>query len=284
MPTFTNQATLRYNGQSVASNVVTGQLRCPLSLTKTADVADYVPGGRIVYAVSIVNSGATDYEGLTLTDDLGGYDAGDQTAWPLAYVPDSVLYFINGVPQSDPTVNPGPPLVFSGINVPANGSVMVIYSATLTAAAPLTVDSEITNTATLTGPRISSPLQAQATITSADGPLLSIIKGLFPNEVNENGQLTYTFQIRNNGNEAAGAEAGIVVSDLFDPILENISVMLNGQPLRLNADYTYNQTTGQFETIAGRITVPAATFSQSVETGDWIVTPGEMTLTVTGTV
>ena len=45
-----------------------------------------------------------------------------------------------------------------------------------------------------------------------------------------------------------------------------------------------NQTTGAFQTVAGRITVPAATFSQAKDTGDWMVAPGETVLTVEGTV
>ena len=48
--------------------------------------------------------------------------------------------------------------------------------------------------------------------------------------------------------------------------------------------YTYNETTGRFATLPGRITVPAATFAQDTETGAWVVTPGVTQLVVTGTV
>ena len=137
MASFTNQATLRYNGVSVSSNTVTGQMISPLSLTKTAGEDQYAPGDTLSYVISVVNDGSVTYEGLSLTDDLGGYEAGTGTAWPLAYVPDSVRYFINGVPQPAPAVTPGGPLVISGLSVPAGGNAMLVYETEVTAAAPL---------------------------------------------------------------------------------------------------------------------------------------------------
>ena len=284
MASFTNQATLRYNGLSVASNTVTGQMITPLSVTKTAVEDVYAPGDTISYVISLVNDGSATYEGLTLTDDLGGYDAGTGTAWPLAYVADSLRYFINGVLQPAPAVTAGPPLTVSGISVPAGGDAMLVYETEVTAAAPLTAGSTVVNTATLSGAGLTAPIEAQATIAVQTGPELSIVKSLFPATVAQNGQLTYTFTIQNSGNEAAGTEAQIAVSDLFDPILKNIAVTLDGQPLARTTGYSYSETTGQFDTAAGQITVPAATYAQTASTGDWTVIPGETTLTVTGTV
>ncbi len=284
MATFTNQATLRYNGLTVSSNTVTGQMISPLNLTKTAGEDVYAPGDTVSYVISLVNDGSTTYDDLTLTDDLGGYEIGTGTAYPLSYVADSVRYFINGVLQSAPTVTPGGPLVISGLSVPAGGNAMLVYETEVTAAAPLTAGSVITNTATVTGDSLTTPLEATAEIAVQTGAELSIVKSLFPATVAENGQLTYTFLIQNHGNEAAEADAGITVSDLFDPILKEITVALDGQPLTLTTDYTYAQATGQFDTVPGIITVPAATYAQTASTGDWIVTPGETTLTVTGTV
>ncbi|MBE6902169.1 MAG: hypothetical protein E7478_06815, partial [Ruminococcaceae bacterium] len=45
----------------------------------------------------------------------------------------------------------------------------------------------------------------------------------------------------------------------------------------------YNETTGEFATLAGQITVPAATYTQD-ETGAWVITPGVSVLRVVGTV
>ena len=49
------------------------------------------------------------------------------------------------------------------------------------------------------------------------------------------------------------------------------------------SDYTYDAQTGEFATVPGAITVPAATFAQLAD-GAYAVTPGRVTLTVSGTV
>ena len=272
MASFTNQAHLSYNGRSVASNVVTGQMLSPLTLTKTA-----------VVDITIVNCGATAYTDLTLTDDLGAYAAGGQTVYPLSYTPDSAVWFINGTRQADPTAS-GAPLVISGLSVPAGGNAVILYEAATTDAAPLAEGSEITNAVTLTGSGIGTPLTAQATVTVEAQANLRITKSLSPAVVAENGSLTYTFLIQNEGNLPAGADATVVVTDTFDPILRDLTITLNDLPLAVTTGYTYDESTGAFATVAGQITVPAATFSQSTETGDWETVPGEAVLTVTGTV
>lgn len=53
-----------------------------------------------------------------------------------------------------------------------------------------------------------------------------------------------------------------MVTDTFDPILENITITFNGTVLTETTDYTYNKQTGAFVVNAGQITVPAAEFTQ----------------------
>ncbi len=285
MASFTNQATLRYNGQTVSSNVVTGQMISPLSMTKTPAEDRYAPGDTICYLISLVNEGSLSYENLSLTDDLGAYEiGGGQQARPLAYVADSLRYFINGVLQPAPAVTAGPPLAVTGISVPAGGCAMLVYETQITAAAPLTAGSVITNSAVLSGAGLTNPLEAEASVAVECGAELSILKSLFPATVPEHGQLSYSFTIQNNGNEAAGTDANVTISDLFDPILKDISVSLDGRPLAQGSGYSYNQSSGQFDTLPGVITVPAASYAQTASTGDWIVSPGEAVLTVTGTI
>ena len=101
--------------------------------------------------------------------------------------------------------------------------------------------------------------------------------------VTENGQLTYTFVIENTGNTPAVATDNIVVTDTFDPILDPITVNFNGSAWVAGVNYNYNTTTGVFSTVAGEITVPAATYTQNPD-GTWMISPGVSTLTVTGTV
>ena len=283
MATFRNQATLSYTGGTTESNVVTGELVEVISAHKTAVSGSYEPGGKVVYIVSIVNSGATSANGLVLTDNLGKYTVGSQQFVPLAYVPGSVHYLVNGTERPAPTVTAGPPLVITGINIPAGGNAVIIYEATVKGSAPRGPESSIVNTAKISGEGMKT-ITVCARVYAKAAVDLTISKSLCPRTVTGNEEITYTFVIQNSGNLAAVAADGIVVSDKFNPILRNITVTLDGTPLEPQTGYTYNTATGAFATVAGKITVPAATFSQNMTTGDFTVTPGVAVLTVTGTI
>ena len=283
MATFTNFATLSYNGGTTTSNVVTGELLETLSATKIAVMDDYTAKDDVTYVVTLLNSGTAPLNGLTVTDDLGGYLFEGETVYPLVYTGGSIHYYVNGVPQPDPAVTAGPPLVIGGINVPAGGNVMLIYEATVTEFAPLAADDTITNTAVVTGGGLAAPVTASEIIETEDRADLTISKAVSPAVVTENGQLTYTFVIANHGNTPAVATDDVVVSDVFDPILNPITVTFNGSVWAEGVNYTYDESTGVFTTLPGQITVPAATYTQN-EDGTWIVNPGTVILTVTGTV
>ena len=283
MPAFTNMATLTYNGNTVNSNVVTGQILEALTVVKTAVLPEYSVGEDVTYVVSIVNSGTVAYENLTITDDLGAYTQEGQTLYPMTYTAGSIRYYVNGILLTAPTVTAGPPLTITGITVPAGGNAIVIYEALPNAYAPGAVGSTIMNTATVTGGGLSAPLTAQETVTVAQVADPVITKALDPMVVPENGQLTYTFTIRNYGNTPLVATDDVILTDAFDPILENITVNFNGTAWTLGANYSYDPATGAFATLPGQITVPAATYTQNVD-GTWAVTPGTATLTVTGTI
>ena len=284
MATFTNQATLTYNGQTTTSNVTVGELVQTLTATKTAVVPTYEPDGRVTYVISLVNSGTAPFTGLTVEDDLGGYTFNGATVYPLAYTAGSVRYYQNGALQTAPTVTAGPPLVFNGITVPAGGNAVIVYEAAPTAFAPLNAESTVVNTVRVTGAGLADGVTATATVAPTAAPRLAINKSLFPTTVTENGQLTYTFTVLNSGNTAADAAAGAVITDTFDPRLTGLTVTLNGTALTTPAQYTYDPATGVFSTVAGVVTVPAATYTQSSATGAYSVTPGTAVLTVNGTV
>lgn len=285
MATFTNQATLSYNDTITNSNIVTGELLEVLTLTKTAVVPQYDGNGTVTYVISINNSGTAAFTGLTLTDDLGGYPFGDPevTLYPLDYVAGSLRYFINGTLQAAPAVTEDEPLVIGGITVPASGNTTLIYEARITDAAPADIEGAITNTATLSGGGLSTALTDSETITTEIAPDLTISKAICPAVITENGQVTYTLTLQNSGNAPADAEDNIIVSDTFDPVLSGITVRLNGVILTEGTDYTYDETTGAFATVAGRVTVPAATFSQNAD-GIFVTEPGVAVLTIVGTV
>ena len=116
-----------------------------------------------------------------------------------------------------------------------------------------------------------------------DGASLAISKTLEPAIVSENGQITYTFVIENYGNTNAVATDNVVLSDNFDPILNPISVTYNGAVWTEGVNYTYDAATGAFATVAGQITVPAASYVQNPD-GTWNVIPGSSVVVVSGTV
>lgn len=283
MATFTNRATLSYNGRTTDSNVVTGTFLETLAITKTALVDQYSRDSVITYAISLVNSGSTSFTGLTVTDDLGAYAFGTSTLYPLEYVAGSLLYYVNGALQATPEVSATAPLTVEGISVPAGGNAMLIYSAEVDGTAPLDEGATIVNTVSAAGGGLPEPISASETIYTIDGPDLAITKSLSPTAVAENGTLTYTFVIGNYGNTAAVATDSAVVSDTFDPVLAISSVTLDGAPLAEGTGYTYNAATGEFATVAGVITVPEATYTQGTD-GTYSITPGEATLVVVGTV
>ncbi len=283
MAIFTNQATLSYNGNTVNSNTVVGNIVEVITVTKTAVTSEYTTNDNITYIISLTNSGNTPLTGVTVTDDLGSYEINGTSVLPLNYVENSVVYYQNGVLQPDPAVTATNPLTFTGITVPANGNAILVYETTTTAFAPLSPDSTITNRATATAGGITAPVSDEATITVTDESVLSITKALNPVNVTENSELTYTFTIQNTGNTAAAATDDIVITDVFNPILSNITVTQNCTVLP-ETSYTYNETTGVFSTVAGEITVPAATYTQNPVTGEYVITPGVTVVTVTGTV
>ncbi len=282
MATFFNQATLSYSGGTVNSNITTGEIVEVLSVTKTAVKSTYTQNDEITYAVNIINSGNSAFSGLTVSDNLGSYTFGTSTLVPLEYVTNTLKYFVNGVLQTTPTVTSSSPLTVTGITVPENSTATLLYTVKTNSYATPSASGTITNIVTVNGTALSE-LTANATITATNEPILSITKSLTPTTVNENSQVTYTFNIQNTGNTAAETSDNIVITDTFDPILKNITVTYNGTVWTENVNYTYDQTTGVFSTVAGGVTVPAATFTQDETTGAWAVTSGSSVLTISGT-
>lgn len=282
MATFTNKATLSYNGGSTDSNTVTGVFQEALSATKTPLETSYEIGQRVVYVLSLINSGASSLSGVNIADDLGAFDVGGNTVYPLDY--DGIIaYYINGILQPVPTVSSEKGLNISGISVPAGGNATIIYETIVNAFAPPMAQGTITNTATITGNGIPEPVLAVATISTLDAPVLSITKALSPTSVGENGEITYTLTIQNSGNTPAVATDNLVVSDIFDPVLDISSVTLNGTPLVQGTDYTYNEASGEFATNIGVITLPEATYTPLPD-GSYSITPATATLVIVGTI
>ncbi|MBQ9558057.1 MAG: DUF11 domain-containing protein [Clostridia bacterium] len=280
--TFYNTAALSYNGVTTRSNTVSGEIAETLTVTKTALTDVYTAGSEVTFVLNFVNAGTAAAGDLTVTDDLGAYAVESGLATPLTYVDGSARYFVGGVPQAAPAVTAGPPLVFTGISVPAGGNAAIVYTAAVNEFAPPGEDGSITNAATVTGDAVAAPVTASETISAANEPLLTVTKAVNPANVAPNGELTYTFTVANSGNTAADATDNVTLSDVFTPQLSGLAVELDGSPLSVGSGYTY--AGGSFQTVPGVITVPAGSFEQDPATGAWTTTPSTAVLTVTGTV
>lgn len=281
MATFFNQATLTYNGNTINSNVAAGELLDALTVTKTAVIDTYTRDSEVTYVVSVVNTSGAAVSGVAVTDDLGQYDFDGTALVPLTYVDGSVTFLINGVLQADPTVTAGPPLVISGLTIPAGGVATLIYVAQVNEYAPLGVDGTIGNDVVVSGS--CTDVTAAASVTARAEAALAVSKTLSPAAVTCGGTLTYTFVIQNTGNTSVVSTDNAVISDTFDPILSGITVSYNGTAWVEGTDYTYDETTGIFSAVPGRVVVPAATYTQNTD-GTWSIQPGVSTLTISGTV
>ena len=284
MAIFTNQATLRYNGNTTNSNIAYGELLDVLVATKTAVEGSYTTGQLVTYVVTLRNTGNAPLIGLAVTDDLGGYAFNSATVYPLTYEDGSAALFTNGVPQAAPTVAAGPPLVFSDITVPAGGDVVLVYQARANAFADPAVGGRIDNTVTVTGDGLSARITATETVAVTAEPVLSVSKSITPAQVVDNDRVTYTFVIQNSGNQAVVATDDATITDTFDPILTALTVTFNGVTWTQGVQYTYDEATGLFATVPGQILVPAATYAQDPVTGAYTANPGIATLIVTGTI
>lgn len=282
MATFTNQATLSYNGVVTGSNIVTGEIVESLTAVKTAVSESYEAGGAVTYIISLVNASAAAVTGVTITDNLGAYSFGGQTLTPLTYRDGAVRYYANGVLQTAPAVTAGDSLVISGITVPANGNAVIAYTADINGYAPLAEGSTITNNAAITAAGITNPITAAETITARSRADIGIVKALSPQTTTRGSRIVYTFTISNYGSAALTAADNAVITDTFDPALGDIAVTLDGAALAEGTGYTYDEATGAFETAAGVLTVPAAQYTQNAATGEWTVNPGTAVLTVSG--
>lgn len=284
MAIFSNQATLTVNGTSTNSNIAYGEILDVLTVSKTAVENSYSPDGLVTYVVALRNTSGAILSDLTVTDDLGGYDFNGTTVYPLRYVADSATLYVNGVLQAAPTVVPGPPMVVSGISIPAGGNAVLVYQAQVTAFADPTAEGVINNTVSVSGDGLSAPISDTESVPIELAPMLSISKSITPAQVTDNDTVTYTFVIENSGNRAVVATDDAVITDVFNPRLSALAVSFNGVPWTQGVQYSYDEASGLFTTAPGQIVVPAASYTQDPTTGAYTAVPGIATLTVSGTI
>lgn len=278
MAQFTNQAQIAYGNVVANSNIAFGEIVTVLSATKTAVRENYSQDSNITYIISLINSGTSSLTNVEINDNLGAYQFGISTLVPLDYIDGTLRYFINGIAQPTPTIDTTNGLLVTGLTVPAGGNALIVYEANVNRYAPLGEGGTITNDAVVTSD--CGSVTASSTVAALSTPQIAITKSISPVPVSCGDTVTYTFLLQNYGSEPLVATDNAVVSDLFNPILSNVTATLNGVAI----PFTYDAVTGAFATTAGAVTVPAATITQDLTTGIWSITPGTSTLVVTGTI
>lgn len=281
MAIITNQANLTYTygttTASVASNVATAELNAALSAAKRVLDESYRLGSDLTYILSFENGGSSAITNLPVLDDLGAYTPAGAAApvQPLTYTGPAALY-VDGVFSSalTPTVQENG-VLFTIPEIPAGSNALLVYQATVNGFAPLTPGSEIENTASI---GTTDPQTVSATVPAASYADVSITKEMAPDPVSTGDTMTVTFTIENRGNAEA---TGLVLTDDFPLALTDVSVTVNGAPMTA---FTFENSTLTLPSgTQTTLSVPAAAFTQD-ETGAVAVTPGRLTVVLTGTV
>lgn len=286
---ITNRATINYNNGSVnstvVSNAVSTQLNYGLEINKTSISETYRTGKDITYVITITNNGVNPIEDITVTDNLGAYLFNGNRIVPLTYIGPSQL-FINGILSGEITpISVTDGILFVIESIPANSNAQLIYIARANEYAGDALGSCIVNTATADNDcscPCDEPVSDSSTICAEEFADLRVVKSACPDPVVCGETLNYAIEIYNYGNKPA---TDVVLTDTFTPPLANIAVSVNGAVIP-ESDYSYVNGTLTLPSAASGydITVPAATFERNPDTGIVSVTPGNIRITISGTV
>lgn len=280
MAIITNQANLTYTygttTATVVSNVAETVKSAGLSAEKRVLENAYREDSTLTYLISLKNLGAAAIENLAIADDLGAYTPAGAAApvMPLTFSGSATLYMDGAFSETLTPVVSESGVQFTIPSIPAGADALLVYQTAVNGFAPLAAGSEITNTATVG----DGSLTVSATVPVADYADVSIEKEMSPNPVTDGGTLSVTFTIENRGNTDA---TGLVLTDDFPLALSDVAVTVNGAPMTA---FTFENNlltipSGTQTTLS----VPAAAFTQD-ETGAVAVTPGVLTVVMTGTV
>ncbi|MEV8638150.1 hypothetical protein AB0395_41505 [Streptosporangium sp. NPDC051023] len=241
---FTVQVT-DANGQTATRAVTLVVTAGPLVIVKTANVSAAAPGGTVNYTITVNNTGASAFTGVTLTD-------------PLAGVLDDATYNADAVATSGTVSYTSPNLTWSG-NVAAGATVTITYSVKV--ASPDTGNKILTGTVTSptlgsTCPAGGSDTRCTATVTVSG---LSIVKSAGVSTTTPGSTVPFTVTVTNNGQTAytgatfTDALAGVLDDATYngDAVATAGSVTLSGSSLT----WTGNLAVGASATVTYSVTV-----------------------------
>ncbi len=287
-----NSARLTYNygtvtGATVNSNLANTTLQGPLTITKSTLRGGYEPESEITNIITLYNSSAAAIPNVTVTDNLGTFTPTGVAApiTPQTYIGPAKLY-INSVDvtnqltvSSDETNQ----VQFELASLPGNSYALIVYQTQVNEFAPLGVeDGEIVSVVTAEADGICESSTATDTLPVIEAPSLEFTKDMSPDPVICGELLTYTMTLYNYGNVPA---TFVQMTDTFNPAPELVSIAYNGTVL--TGGYTYDDGTGLLtvpSTPTADNVVPAATYVRNPATGVVSITPGTLTIVVTGRV
>jgi len=284
---ITNQATLNYRygdelSVTTVSNIASATLNGSLDINKTSLNDGYRFDEVLTYVINLNNTGAA-ISNITVTDDLGTYQFNGNSYTPLTYTGTAQL-FVNGVLSGGLTVNTvGNNLVFSIDSLPANSDAQIIYQVRVNGFADIECGSVITNTATTQCNCLCNILSESSNSLVAECYAdVRIFKSICPNPIICGEEVSYIIDIYNYGNIDA---EDVVLTDTFNPILTDISVYANGV-LIPQGEYSYINGVLTFPAPGSdyELIVPAATFTRNMQTGEYMINPGHLQITVSGNI
>lgn len=264
-----------------ASNVTEITFAETISLSGDFLTDFYHAGKSITHIISISNNSDYSAKNIKITDNMGTYSSElGKNFTPLTYEKNAYLY-IGGVFHSriKPEIYTDK-TVFSVLSIPPKSNALIIHSALVNPAAPPGTDGVITDTINVSSDESPVLQTYSCTVQSLPRADIKIIKHASPKTVLPGEKISYTFFIYNYGNTQA---KNVVLKDNLPPELTAIRVTVGETPLPCSDYSVINQNFTLPSYGSGYIlTVPEASFCQDNTSGEFIITPGSVTVCVTG--
>lgn len=278
---FQNQATLSYNNNIVKSNVVSGKITAPYSITKFSSQWTYKLGSEIAYTIVVENYLDAETP-MIVYDDMGLFYIDQTPHMPLTHDMFSTIFIVvtpTGTFQRPAGVITEKDKIGFSIIMPAKSTAFISYVARVNSFADINPQATIKNNATLQVAPYSQ-VNSDNIISVRNYSDIRIAKYMPNKQVSVDQPLSYVFVVNNYGNTAVSP----VLSDFIEPNLTDITVSGNGSIWTEGTQYEYDPTTSIMTIPKGSFTLTPATSVQNPATGEWILTPSSFEIAITGTV